>query len=147
MKLHWGHAITLVMLAFVAIMVQFAVRAINNPESLVAEDYYALELRYQEQIEKLGNVAALERDVRITVADGFLELHFPEVPGGERISGEMFLMRPSDARFDRRAAVVADAAGKWRMPTSEMLRGAYRLQLEWRSGGTAFLTEDQLYLP
>jgi len=147
MKLDWGHSIAIAMAIFILIMAQFMVRAYHHQEALVAEDYYARELRYQEQIDKLGNAAALGEAVRFDVRPGEVVLTFPEVVRHGAITGELFLMRPSDARADHRTAVRADSAGRFVLDTRGMLKGAYTVHLEWSSGGQDHLTEDRLHLP
>lgn len=147
MKLHAGHAVIVVMAIFILIMTQFMVRAYHNQESLVAEDYYAKEIRYQEQIDKLHNTRALDEAVRIQALPGRLVIDFPQAIIGQAITGELFLMRPSDARSDLRIPVTADANGRFSVDTSEQLKGAYSVQLEWQAGGTAYLTEDNIHLP
>lgn len=147
MKLHAGHAVIVVMAIFILIMTQFMVRAYQNQESLVAEDYYAKEIRYQEQIDKLHNTSALEEAVRIEALPGRLVIDFPQTMRGQAITGELFLMRPSDARSDLRIPVAADANGRFTVDTGEQLKGAYMVQLEWQAGGTSYLTEDSVHLP
>lgn len=147
MKLHAGHAVIVVMAIFILIMTQFMVRAYQNQESLVADDYYAKEIRYQEQIDKLHNTSALEEAVRIEALPGRLVIDFPQAMRGQAITGELFLMRPSDARSDLRIPVAADANGRFTVDTGEQLKGAYMVQLEWQAGGTSYLTEDNVHLP
>jgi len=147
MKLHAGHAVIVVMAIFILIMTQFMVRAYHNQESLVAEDYYAKEIRYQEQIDKLHNTRALDEAVRIDALPGRLVIDFPQAMHGKTITGELFLMRPSDARSDLRIPVTADANGRFTVDTGQQLKGAYMVQLEWQAGGTAYLTEDNVHLP
>ncbi len=146
MKLHAGHYITAVMAIFILIMIQFMVRAYHNQESLVAEDYYAKELRYQEQIDKLHNAAALSEEVRFQVLPGHLLLEFPTAVAGSIITGELYLMRPNDADGDRRIALRADPTGRFTMDTGGMRRGAYSVHLEWQAGGVSYLTEDRIHL-
>lgn len=146
MKLHAGHYIVVVMAAFILIMTQFMVRAYHNQETLVAEDYYARELRYQEQIDKLHNVAALGEDVRFEVRPGRLELTFPTALNGTAITGELFLMRPNDARGDLRVPLRVDAQGRFTVDTEPLLKGAYSVHLEWEADGVAYLTEDRVHV-
>lgn len=146
MRPHTGHWIVAVMAAFVLIMAHFMVRAYHNQESLVAEDYYARELRYQEQIDKLGHAAALGEQVRTTVMPGRLRLEFPGSLSGEVITGELFLMRPNDPRADRRIPLHVDPQGSFTMDTGDMAKGAYTMHLEWQAGGVAYLTEDRIHL-
>lgn len=146
MKLHAGHAIVAVMAVFILIMTQFMVRAYHNQETLVAEDYYARELRYQEQIDKLQNVVALGEDVRFELLPGRLELTFPAALRGKPITGELFLMRPNDARGDLRVPLRVDGEGRFTVDTEPLHKGAYSLHLEWEADGVAYLTEDRVHV-
>jgi hypothetical protein len=146
MKLHPGHAIVVAMAAFILIMIQFMVRAYNNQESLVAEDYYAKELRYQEQIDKLQNAASLEQEVRFDALPGRLVLTFPpSVPPGA-ISGELFMMRPNDESADRRVPLKVDPQGRFSVDTGDLPKGAYLVHLEWKANDVEYLTEDRIHL-
>lgn len=147
MKLHAGHAVIIAMTAFIIIMTQFMVRAYHNQESLVAEDYYARELRYQEQIDKMANTAALGEAVQVQALAGRLVLNMPAAVIGKTVTGELFLMRPSDAGSDLRVPVNVDANGRFTVDTGKQAKGAYTLHMEWQVDGTAYLTEDHVYLP
>ena len=147
MKLHAGHAIVVAMALFILIMAQFMVRAYHNQETLVAEDYYADELRYQEQIDKLGNAAALGAAVHVEAVPGRLVLTFPDTVRGKEITGELFLMRPSDERGDLRLPLMVDAEGRFTVDTGALFKGAYQVQVEWQVDGRAYRTEDEVYLP
>jgi hypothetical protein len=147
MKLHAGHAVVAVMVIFILIMTQFMVRAYHNQETLVAEDYYGDELRYQDQIDKLKNVSTLGQDVKVDPQPGTLTFTFPEVLRGKAIAGELYLMRPSDAAADHRVAFTVDAEGRYVLDTRTMPTGAYTVQLEWNAEGTKYLTEDRIHLP
>lgn len=146
-KLHAGHAVIAGMAVFILIMTQFMVRAYYNQESLVAEDYYAKELHYQEQIDKLRNAADLPEGVRITPMVGRVLVELPDVFLGRTVTGEFFLMRPSDERSDRRLPLRVDPSGRATMDTAGLPSGAYSLQLEWQSDGVTYLVEEDLHLP
>ncbi len=147
MKLHAGHAVIVVMAIFILIMTQFMVRAYHNQESLVAEDYYAKEISYQEQIDKKHNTSSLGEAVHIEALPGRLVIDFPKAMHGQAITGELYLMRPSDERSDLRLPITADGNGRFTVDTGDQLKGAYTVQLEWQAGGTAYLTEDNIHLP
>lgn len=146
-KLHAGHAVIAGMAVFILIMTQFMVRAYYNQETLVAEDYYAKELRYQEQIDKMHNTAALEETVSVSPMAGFLVVALPDVFQGKEVTGELYLMRPSDERSDLRVPLRVDANGRFTVDTSNLLKGAYVLQLEWQVEGVAYLLEEDVHLP
>lgn len=147
MKLNWGHGVVLVMVGFIAIMTQFMYRAYHNQESLVAEDYYAKELRYQEQIDKRANASALGAVVSVEVLPGRIVFVFPEQLRDAEIEAEAYFMRPSDPRGDQRMRLTVGEDGRAEVDTGDLLRGAYHLRLEWSAAGTEYLLEDRIHLP
>jgi hypothetical protein len=147
MKLHAGHAVIVVMAIFILIMTQFMVRAYHNQETLVSEDYYAKEIRYQEQIDKMHNTSALGEAVQFEALPGRLVIDFPRSMHGQAITGELFLMRPSDVRSDLRVPITADADGRFTIDTGDQLQGAYSAHLEWQVAGNEYLTEEKVHLP
>ena len=147
MKLSWGHGIVLVMLAFIAIMVQFMYRAYHNQESLVAEDYYARELRYQEDIDRRSNADELIERVQIQIHPDRIEFQFPDELKDTAIVAKVILMRPSDPLGDGVWGISADGEGHATLDTRGLLRGAYHIRLEWTAADKEYLLEDRIHLP
>jgi hypothetical protein len=145
MKLTWGKAIFLVMTVFVLLMASFMYRAAFNQEELVAEDYYAQELRYQEEIDKLNRAAALDGRVQLVLNGSSLQIEWPQTVRGKAIVGELYLQRPSDARADARFPVKPDTSGVATVDMGDRLKGKYNAVLEWSADGTTYLTKEQMY--
>ena len=144
MKFSWGQGITVTMIAFAAMMTTFMYRAYHAQEELVAENYYEQEIRYQEQIDKLDNAARLGSDVEINVIGEELVISFPSALNGV-ITGELYLQRPSDARFDERIPFsVKD--GELRISMADRIKGMYRAQLDWSFDGADHLTVERIYV-
>lgn len=142
----YGHGIVLALSAFVLLMAWFMVRAIHNQEELVTNDYYAQELRYQDRIDQLERTAALG-SVAVDAHPGLLTITLPSNLLGAQVTGELYLMRPNDARFDHRQTVRADGEGRIVVDTRQLARGAYAMQLDWTANGEDYFTEQRLYLP
>lgn len=140
MKLNWGTGILATLAVFVGMMAWFAMRAMNNPESLVAEDYYQRELHFQGDIDKLDRSRSAGHDVRVDPQADSLVFQFPRATSKGRITGRLQLMRPSDERADRVMDVHPDSAGRFAFATYDLLKGAYRLRLDWSIDG-----EERLY--
>jgi hypothetical protein len=146
MKFSWGKAIFLVMTAFVLLMASFMYRAAFNQEELVAEDYYAQELRYQDQIDKLNRTAALDGKVHVVLNGSTLQIEWPQAVRNKAVAGELYLQRPSDARADARFPVKPDTSGVAIIDLGDRLKGAYNAVLEWSADGTTYLTQERLYV-
>ena len=144
MKLNWGTGIAAVLIAFVVMMGWFAMRALNNPSPLVAEDYYKEELAYQADIDKLSNALRSGEEVIVTEGAGSLSLQFPASRSGATITGTLRLMRPSTELGDLTVDVSADSAGLFALATQDLIKGVYRMRLDWKMDGEERLTEKRI---
>ena len=147
MKFTWGNAIFLVMTAFILLMTSFMIRAASNQEELVAENYYELEVKYQQQIDRLNNTGSLSDDVLMEIVGAELVITFPAEVRGMTLSGELYLQRPSDSRADARIPVRVDADGRMTVPVGQRLKGAYNALLEWKAGDHEYLSRDRIHVP
>lgn len=145
MKFTWGKGIFLVMTGFAVMMATFMYRAYHAQEELVADNYYEQEIRYQQQIDKLDNASKLGGKLQMDVIGGELVISFPQGVQGERITGELYLQRPSDARADERIPFTVEN-GELHIPVSDRMKGLYKVQLEWSVGDEKYLTNDRIYV-
>ncbi len=145
MNFSWGQGITLTMVAFAAMMTTFMYRAYHAQEELVTENYYEQEIRYQQQIDKFDNVSKLGGTLGMDVIGEELVITFPEAVIDQKITGELYLQRPSDARFDQRIPFTVDN-GELRISIGEKLKGLYRAQMEWSAAGEEYLTVERIYM-
>lgn len=147
MKLSWGQAIFIVLTAFVAMMVYFMIRAAGNQEELVAQDYYAQELRYQERIDRMDRAASWGAPVDLSVIEGELMVTFPDTLRGRSIEAELHLLKPSDSRADLRLPFTLMDTLVFRISTADLMKGAYRAAVDWTVDGVEHRTEQPIYLP
>ena len=147
MKFHFGHGIAATLIAFAMLLGWFLFRAIQTSESLVTEDYYGKELRFQDDIDMLERAAAHGEIVRMEVTGQQLHITFPAVLKGEAITGTLELMRPNDARADQLITIEADTSGTCMLDAAEWPRGLYRARLDWRARGEDHLSQQRLVVP
>lgn len=142
--MNWGKGLALSLIGFAVMMACFGVLAMRNPESLVTEDYYAEELRYQQRIDAQGRAGALTAPVRIEVIAKGIVLRFPPELAGKEIAGTLRLLRPNDPRADRSLEIVADSAGTYRSAAIDLWPGRYDASLEWQADGSTYHTAEKL---
>jgi hypothetical protein len=147
MKLNWGHGIFITMAIFIVMMTSFMVRAFNNQEELVAEDYYAQELKYQERIDRMTNARAAGEAVRAEVYAGALTLAFPAQVRGKAVTGQVRLLKPNDSRADQVLPLAVDTTGRCTLDTRGWMKGAYHLQVDWTVDGVEHYSEDHIHVP
>lgn len=145
--MNWGRGLALTLIAFAALMAWFVVKASQNPEPLVTEQYYEQELKYQGRIDDAQRANALSSPVIISLAGGGVHLMFPRELKGHPIIGKLTLMRPNDPASDRILPIIADPAGMFSSGDMGLLRGRYNALLEWRAGADTYYTEEKVIAP
>lgn len=143
--MNWGYKILAVYGIFVAGILFMVFKSSQQNFDLVTEDYYAKELKFQQQIDATGRTRALSEPVKTEVKEHQLLVHFPKDLAGEKIEGQLQLYYAADkakdivkdfTAVDNSAAMALPAAGK----------GQYELHLKWTAGGVSYYYEEKIFL-
>jgi nitrogen fixation protein FixH len=144
MKLNWGTSIAIFYTLFAATMVGFVIKSKSYDNSLVVDDYYAKDLAYQQQYDKLANSQALVADLAIgKVAEG-VQFIFPK--DAQQPSGEILFYRASDKSKDFTLKVAPDSNGLQLVPTDQLTPGRWTVKVDWQGGGKEFYKEQVVIL-
>ena len=144
MKLNWGTSIAIVYGLFAITMVGFVIKSKSMDHSLVVDDYYAKDLAYQQQYDKLTNSQALANDLKINkIADG-VQLLFPAET--QQPSGEILFYRADDKSKDFSLKIATDAQGQQLVPTEKLTPGRWTVKVDWQAGGKPFYKEQVVIL-
>jgi len=136
---NWGHGIALFYICFVAVVVTALIASFGVDRSLVVDDYYAKDLAYQEQYDKITNSMSSD-NVNVNVLDNQVELQFKNSNG---ISGEVQFYRASDKAQDFSKDITGSHVI---IPTSTLSRGKWSLKIDWTEEGQSFYKEEIIYL-
>ena len=99
--MNWGWKITLVYIAFAAMIISFVIRARSNRIDLVTPDYYEQELIYEQKISAQRNVVELDEPPTVkALSGGLFTVQFPSSFSGTTMNGTIHLYCPSDATRD-----------------------------------------------
>ncbi len=141
MKLNWGTGIALFYGTFVVVLVAVVIKSTTYDNSLVSDDYYADDLNYQQQYDKLANSRDLAQDLSVELqsAEEKVELRFPSDLG--QAAGEIFFFCPSDSKSDFRVAVQPDSNHRQVVPVAGLKPGLWRVKVDWQAGGKAYYKE------
>jgi nitrogen fixation protein FixH len=127
-------------------MLTAAIRSTYYNVGLVKKDYYADDLNYQQHFNKIQNEKRsverlkIERDTEGTC----VILRFPKnqpVP-----TGTVTLFRPSKVGIDEVLVIKTDAENGMHVPVKTLVRGAWKIQIDWRANGAAFYREENITL-
>ena len=141
MKLSWGIKIAVLYAGFVVLIVTMVSLTMREKVDLVAKDYYAQELSYQDKINKVKRANALEQPLTWQVQPAALILKFPEQFKSSEIAGSVYFFRPSDASMDTTAYVSVDTAGVQVIPTAKLNKGVYKMQVNWEANKQTYYNE------
>ena len=145
MKLNWGTGIAIFYGTFMVVMILFVIKSRNVDHSLVMDNYYEQDIRYQAHMNKVANSQSLETDLAINkVAGRQVELKFPDL--AENITGEVWFYRPNDSSRDFKMDITPNDSGIFKVNTEDLLPGRWRVKVEWQAGENAYYKEKELYL-
>jgi len=144
MKFNWGHGIALFFSVFVLTLVYFVYRSTQFDNSLVATNYYALDLTYQEHYDRLVNNRNLQDDIYIQKTNSHLELVYPESVSA--ISGEIHLFNIVADKADRRIPIRAGESHRQIIETDGLPSGRWRIKVNWEGDGIPYYREETLML-
>ena len=142
--MNWFHKLMLVLLAFVAMMMYFAVRSVRTPLDLVTEKYYEAELKYQDRIDQISNEQQLREKVKISVIDRMLTIEFPAAVVGAEVKGVVRLYYPADQHKDREVPLNLQGGNVQKIDVSA-LQGAYSIQVDWQYQDKSYYSEQKMF--
>lgn len=145
MKFTWGTGVAVFYSVFVIAMVGMVVYSKTFDNSLVVENYYDEDLRYQEMIDKLENAAKLEKDLEISLTDSLdILLSFPE--NLMNISGKVLLYRADDKSKDVAFDISVNSKKQMHIPYKEIQGGRWTIKVDWQGDGIPYYKQKDLLL-
>ncbi|MGB3779477.1 MAG: FixH family protein [Tunicatimonas sp.] len=143
--MNWGWSIVLAFSLFGLFIGWLVFRTFQETIELVSEDYYQQELGYQQQIDKMTNNQALPVPLTFSQQAQQLVVQFPAEPAAE-VQGEIHLFRPSDARRDQILTIALNPQRQQIIATEGLVKGHYRVKVDWTSGDAAYYTEETVFI-
>ncbi|WP_020527387.1 FixH family protein [Flexithrix dorotheae] len=145
-KFNWGHGITVFFIFFVISILWAIFSSTRENIHLVSENYYAEELVYEERIQRIKNTSSLSEHIEINTEKGSLALKFPPELIRQDLSGTITLFRPSNSNYDKNYSIALDSSGKQVISVSNMVKGMYKVKIDFSTGVKAYYFEEKVYL-
>ena len=144
MKFNWGTGIALVYGTFAVGMISLVFASRQHDPGLMQKDYYALDLNYQDRLERKQNAAALTTppQVLVTNADKSLAIQFP--PGMEGALGTAKFYRSTTVNDD--FSVKIESGQALQVATDNMMPGRWHVEMEWEAAGKKYFWETAFVL-
>ena len=142
--MNWGKWIVVSFALFAAFIGTLVLVCVRQDINLVSKNYYADELAYQQQIERINNTAQLSKKPTIRVVDRVIEIEYDYFNSLQ--SGELKLFRPSDVRLDKQFTLQPQNGSAQQFDVSTLPGGMYRLKMLWSMDGKEYYVEDMITL-
>ncbi|MFI1745492.1 FixH family protein [Thalassobellus sediminis] len=146
MKINWGTGIILAFIGFISFIMYFIITMnVNNKYShdLVTEDYYAEELNYQNDINKLTNANNLNQKITYKKSAKGLIINFPNDIDFSKIKGKVFLYRPSNKQLDFDTAISLSKPYLL-IPDNRLVDGRWNIKIDWQLNNQSYLYKETI---
>jgi len=138
----WGIRITIVYIGFVILITSLVFISSTNKSELVAKDYYAQELKYQDRIDAVDNEKNLQISIQHEISSNTIILNYPQSEINKTFSGEILFFRPSDSSKDLKVVLKFDENGKQIIDKSKLIKGIYKMCINWKNNNTTYYKEE-----
>jgi len=143
--MNWGYKILFVYLAFIAGILFMVFRSSGEKTDLVAPDYYAQELKYQEKIDEARRTESLTSPLQYSMENGQMRISFPADFKGKKLDGSITLYCPSDKGKDlRQAFAIQDEPVFLVIPKG--YAGLFELRVSWQADGNTYYFEKRIFI-
>lgn len=146
MKFNWGTGIVLAFISFISFIMYFVISMNFDKKydhDLVTEDYYKVELSYQDDINKQNNANSLEENVSYTKTSEGLLIKFPQNFDPKKITGKVSLYRPSNKHLDFETPISLSETYLL-VPDKRLLDGRWDISIDWQYDGKSYLYKKSL---
>jgi len=146
MKINWGTGIVLAFIGFISFIMYFVITMNVNSKydhDLVVEDYYKDELAYQTDIDKMKRANSLKENISYRKTDAGLLIEFPKDFDIEKITGNVFLYRPSNKHLDFETNISLSKPYLL-IPDNRLVDGRWNIKIDWQYKGETYLYQASI---
>lgn len=143
--MNWGYGIILAFVGFGVFILTLVVKIYGKSIDLVSEDYYAKEIRYEEQIEKINNAASVDNKlIEIANKSEEIVIQFNHTNGSP--SGFINFFRPSDKTKDLKIEIAIDSSGQQKFLKKLFTTGKYKIQIDFELNSKKYFVEKEIMI-
>ena len=144
MKWNWGTGIFLFFVCFIGALVWVFVQSRKVDNSLVLDQYYDEDLKYQEMYVKKQNTADLPLGVGVQMLSETKRIVFSFPADKQQVTGIVWLYNPAAKEQDIRLAIQVDTVGRFEVPFPPAAVGRWKVKIDWIGSGIPYYQEEEL---
>ncbi len=143
--MNWGKKILFIYLAFVAGIVFLVIKAMNQNQDLVTNEYYEQELKYQQRIDESNRTDSITNPVDVHYKKDSLNVVFSDFFSGNDIKGDVLIYCPDDEKKDvKQEFVLAKGVVSFAVPYHSV--GFRHIKIYWSADGKSYYKEQDLFI-
>lgn len=143
--MHFGNKITILYLSFVALILTLVFSCYSMDVELVSPNYYAEELAFQQKIDAINNEKKLTQSINHVLSNNKIALTIDSALLSPDFEGTINLFRPSDSKMDVKLKMNFKNKQQT-INTQQLIKGAYKLQLSWKSKQQNYYKEEVVFI-
>lgn len=141
---NWGWRIVILYGGFVAMMLFLVWKTTTVKDDLVTPDYYAQELKFQEQVDKLKRTQELKEQPSWNVDGKKVAIQFPSEVIAKNVKAEILFYNASSSKRDFTVSCIPDSTGLCRVNSDKFQYGVYEMKINWSAGGVRYYNEGTI---
>ena len=142
---NWGHGITLFFVVFIGFLVTALIQSAKMDHSLVADDYYAQDIAFQQHYDKISNYVQDKKSLDVTWMETEKKL-MVSINGELPKQGKMILYKASNKGQDQAIDFSVKGGENIVFNGSELRSGKWKIKVDWKEGTTPYYYEEDLYI-
>lgn len=146
MKINWGTGLVIGMVLFIGFILFFVIKISTDKQydyDLVTEEYYKKELVYQKEIDDRANSNSLTVNITGEKTDQGWMLTFPGNLDYSKITGTVFLYRPSNKKLDFQEPLKL-SSNRLLIPDARLVAGRWNTIVQWCYEGKDYLYKKEI---
>jgi nitrogen fixation protein FixH len=145
MKFNWGTGLVIFFILFIATLGFVLYKSRQHDHSLVIDNYYDEDIKYQEHYNKVRNTTELPVKVKVSYSSGDpqMVLFFPVDSTAGIASGKIKLYNPVTNKADKDYDFQTDAAGRYNIPMQDITSGRWKIKIDWKQAGKEYYQEEE----
>jgi len=142
----WPYGLILTFVLFFCGMAAVVFIAATHRETMVSENYYEQELKFQELIDGSARAKKSGAEIFRDPASGNVVIAVPAVQLAQKFSGTIELYRPSEPKLDQVLPLTPRADGRQTLDGSRLAAGPWLVRAKWNAGGENYFLEQKVTL-
>ena len=145
MKNSWPIGLVVFFVLFIGSLVFILLKSREYDNSLVVDDYYNQDIKYQQHYDKLKNSESMKDKVNYSIDSQkqTLNIHFPE---GENKHGTIQMYNPLSKTLDKSFEFNIQTDTIFEIPLVGLKMGKWKLKMDWEQDNIPYFIERDLVL-